>query len=133
MERLLIVDDNTELLQLYRMMIPRIGHYRIAGTAGGGREAVSQYYRMEEKPDLVLMDVNMPDMDGISAARAIHRLDRDANILFVTAADIYGNDLPPELFCAMILRKPFTKSELVHYVNKAIGARKAGSSSLARM
>lgn len=125
MDRLLIVDDNTELLQLYHMMISRIGHYRIAGMAGGGIEAISKYSRMEKKPDLVLMDVNMPDMDGISAAKEIHHLDQDANILFITAADIYKADLPPELSGAMILRKPFTKSELVHYVSKAISDRKA--------
>ncbi len=107
------------------MMIPRIGLYRIAGTAGGGREAVRKYSHMEEKPDLVLMDVNMPDMDGISAAKEIHHLDGDAKIMFVTAADIYGDELPPELSGSMVLHKPFTKNELVQYLNKAIGERKA--------
>ncbi len=123
MDRVLIVDDNIELLQLYKLMITMTGRYRICGIASGGIEAVSKYKRMEKKPDLVLMDVNMPDMDGISAAKAIHRLDNDANILFVTADDIYKNDLPPELSNAGILRKPFSKDEYFRQINKALGAR----------
>ena len=122
MDRLLIVDDNIELLQLYKMMIAMTGHYRISGTATGGREAVFKYMSMVKKPDLVLMDVNMPDMDGISAAKAIHHLDNDANILFVTADDIYKNDLPPELSDAGILRKPFSKDEFFRQINKALSA-----------
>jgi len=124
MDRLLIVDDNSELLQLYKMMITTTGHYRISGAATGGKEAVSRYRAMTKKPDLVLMDVNMPDMDGISAAKAIHRMDKDANILFVTADDIYKNDLPPELSDAGILRKPFSKEEFFRQISKALGTRK---------
>jgi CheY-like chemotaxis protein len=123
MDRVLIVDDNIELLQLYKMMITMTGRYRICGTATGGNEAVSKYTGMAKKPDLVLMDVNMPDMDGISAATAIHRLDKDANILFVTADDIYKNDLPLEISNAGILRKPFSKDEFFRQINKALGAR----------
>ena len=123
MDRLLIVDDNVELLRLYKMMITMTGCYRISGTATCGKEAVSKYRGMIKKPDLVLMDVNMPDMDGISAAKAIHRMDKNANILFVTADDIYKNDLPPELSNAGILRKPFSKEEYFRQINKALGAK----------
>lgn len=123
MDRLLIVDDNIELLQLYTMMISRGSKYRVAGLAGGGRDAVSKFSRMKKKPDLVLMDVNMPDMDGISAAKAIKCLDKDANILFVTADNIYMSDLPPELSNAGILRKPFSKDEFFHTIGKSLGKR----------
>ena len=124
MERLLIVDDNIELLQLYKMMITMAGHYCVAGTAVDGNEAVSKYSSMDKKPDLVLMDVNMPEMDGISAAAAIQRLDNNARILFVTADDIYSSDLPPELSGSTILRKPFSKEEFFCYINRALKARR---------
>ena len=120
MERLLIVDDNIELLQLYQRMIANAGRYCVAGTAADGNEAVSKYRSMVKKPDLVLMDVNMPEMDGISAATAIHRLDHDANILFVTADDIYRSDLPAELAEATILRKPFSRDEFFCNINRAL-------------
>jgi CheY-like chemotaxis protein len=123
MDRLLIVDDNSELLQLYKMMITITGHYHISGIATGGKEAVSRYRSMIKKPDLVLMDVNMPDMDGISAAKAIHRMDKNARILFVTSEDINNKDLPPELSDAGILRKPFSKEEFFSHISKALGAR----------
>ncbi len=89
MDSLFIVDDNIELLCLYKRLLSVYGKYDIAGMAGNGRDAIAKYKQMEKKPDLVLMDVNMPEVDGISAAREIHRYDSDARIMFVTAEQIY--------------------------------------------
>ena len=112
MDSLLIVDDSIDLLNLYRAMIARMGGYRIAGMASDGNEAISAYRGLDRKPDLVLMDVNMPNLDGISAAMAIQRMDSAANILFVTAENIYHKDLPAELSESAILKKPFSRDEL---------------------
>jgi CheY-like chemotaxis protein len=123
MDSLFIVDDNVELLCLYKRMLAVYGDYAIAGMAGCGRDAIEKYKRMERKPDLVLMDVNMPDVDGIAVAKEIHEYDHEARIMFVTAETIYGQDLPAELSEAPILRKPFSKDEFIFAIGKALHAR----------
>lgn len=123
MDSLFIVDDNIELLCMYKQFLSLYGKYAIMGMAGNGRDAIALYKQMEKKPDLVLMDVSMPGVDGISAAKEIQRYDREAKILFVTAEQIYHSDLPPELSDALILRKPFSMDEFMRAIRTALCAR----------
>lgn len=130
MDSLFIVDDNIELLCLYETLLSIYGKYDIAGMAGNGRDAITKYKKMEKKPDLVLMDVNMPDVDGISVAKEIQRYDSGARIMFVTAEQIYNSDLPPELSGAPILRKPFSKDEFIRAIRSALNGRHGAGKAL---
>ncbi len=58
------------------------GH-QVIGEAKDGHEAIALYGRL--KPDLVTMDITMPEMDGISAVKGIKRVDMDAKIVMVTS------------------------------------------------
>jgi len=104
--------------------------YDIAGMASNGGDAIEKYKRMEKKPDLVLMDVNMPDVDGISVAKEIQQLNNSAKIMFVTAEQIYNSDLPPELSNTPILRKPFSKDEFICAIRKALCAGQGTSKAM---
>jgi two-component system chemotaxis response regulator CheY len=130
MDSLFIVDDNIELLCLYKRLISVYSKYDIAGMAGNGRDAIEKYKRMDKKPDLILMDVNMPDVDGISVAKEIQHLNNDAKIMFVTAEQIYNSDLPPELSNTPILRKPFSKDEFMCAIRKALCGNQGTSKAL---
>jgi DNA-binding response OmpR family regulator len=66
------------------------------------------------------MDVNMPEVDGISAAREIRLYDSRARIVFITAEQVYNSDLPAELSGAPILRKPFSRDEFMLVIGKAL-------------
>jgi two-component system, response regulator PdtaR len=68
--RILIADDEPRIQNYFRKILPAIGHDCV-GVAGTGRELVDQCQRL--KPDLVITDVKMPDMDGIEAAAEIYR------------------------------------------------------------
>jgi len=120
MDSLYIVDDNIELLCLYKLLLTVYGKYKIAGMARNGRDAIKKYKQMKKKPDLVLMDVNMPDVDGISVAKEIHKYHKSARIMFVTSEDIYRSDLPPELSDTLILRKPFSREEFICAIRRAL-------------
>ena len=122
MDSLFIVDDNKELLCLYQKLLSLYSKYKIAGMAGNGHEALVKYKKMKDKPDLILMDVNMPDVDGISLAQQIYRYDNEARIMFITAEQIYHSDLPPGLSGVPILRKPFSKDEFLQAIKKALCA-----------
>jgi CheY-like chemotaxis protein len=130
MDSLFIVDDNIELLCLYKQLILVYSKYDIAGMASNGGDAIEKYKRMEKKPDLVLMDVNMPDVDGISVAKEIQQLNNGAKIMFVTAEQIYNSDLPPELSNTPILRKPFSKDEFICAIRKALCAGQGTSKAM---
>ncbi|NLW55929.1 MAG: response regulator [Firmicutes bacterium] len=80
--QILLVDD----AQIIRLMLTRIlaaGGYQIAGEAANGYEAIAQYKKLH--PDLVTMDITMPDMSGIEAVRAIKEYDPEAKIIICSA------------------------------------------------
>jgi two-component system NarL family response regulator len=68
--RVLLVDDHTILRQALRLMLGSEPDIEIVGEAGDGREAVTLTHHLQ--PDIVLMDIGMPVMNGIEATRAIH-------------------------------------------------------------
>lgn len=82
MKRVLLVDDAAFIRMTLRMMLEKNG-FEIAGEAGNGVEAVQLY--QELKPDIVTLDITMPQMDGIQALKKIISIAPDAKIIMVTA------------------------------------------------
>ena len=67
--RLMIVDDTLFMRRMLRDLL--VAHeYEVVAEARNGREAVENY--RQNQPDLVIMDITMPEMDGIEAVRAIY-------------------------------------------------------------
>jgi signal transduction histidine kinase len=79
--RALIVDDCTATLRLYEFLL-REGGIEVVGTASNGKEAVEMALAL--KPDVVIMDVNMPIMDGIDATRIITQKAPSIRIIIIT-------------------------------------------------
>ena len=80
--RVLVVDDSPIITRKICMMMDLIG-YQVIKTAATGREAIIAY--KECRPDVVTMDITMPDMDGIEATRIIKKAFPEANIVMVTS------------------------------------------------
>jgi two-component system chemotaxis response regulator CheY len=79
---ILIVDDSPIITRKLGMMLEQLG-YRVIQTAATGREAIAAY--KARRPDVVTMDITMPDMDGIEATRAIMKEFPEAKIVMVTS------------------------------------------------
>ena len=78
----LIVDDSLIMRVNLRRNLQGLGH-EIVSEAVDGTSSIVAY--KEYKPDLVTMDITMPDMDGITAVKKIKEFDEDANIIMVTS------------------------------------------------
>lgn len=81
-KKILIVDDAAFMRMMIKDILTKNG-YEIVGEAQDGREAVEKYKELE--PDLVTMDITMPEMDGITALKEIKQIDPDAVVIMCSA------------------------------------------------
>jgi DNA-binding NarL/FixJ family response regulator len=84
--RVLVVDDQVLVRAGFRVLVESASDLEVVGEAGNGAEAVELTRR--ERPDVVLMDVRMPLMDGIEATARIAALDGTTRILILTTFDL---------------------------------------------
>jgi DNA-binding NarL/FixJ family response regulator len=84
--RLLLADDQPLMRAGFRMILEETGDIDIVGEAGNGAEAVR--LAAELRPDVILMDVRMPGVDGIEATRQILARDAAARVLVLTTFDL---------------------------------------------
>lgn len=80
--RFLLVDDSEFARKNIARIVCMIGGV-IAGEAGTGKEAIEQYKKI--KPDVVLMDITMPEMEGVDAVREIIKEDPKATVIMVSS------------------------------------------------
>jgi two-component system chemotaxis response regulator CheY len=82
MGRVLLIDDSEYARELLKMIVEEGGHV-VVGEAGNGIEGVEKY--MTLKPDLVILDMIMPRLNGLHTLQAIRAFDKDARILVISA------------------------------------------------
>jgi len=84
--RVLIADDQALLRDSFRLLLDTTPGFAVVGEAGTGREAVQ--LALAHRPDVVLMDIRMPDMTGIEATEQICAETRDVRVLILTTFDL---------------------------------------------
>lgn len=80
--RILVVDDNAAVRRYLRGVLEPNANWRVCDEAKNGKEAVEAF--RNAKPDFVVLDFQMPEMNGLEAARAISQLSPEIPILMVT-------------------------------------------------
>jgi len=121
-KQILCIEDEPEMIDLIRLILGRRG-FNVVGAAGGkeGLEKVRQ-----DPPDLILLDLMMPDMDGWEVYQQIKADDRTKNIpVIVVTAKAQSIDKVLGLHIAKVddyIAKPFSPQELLASVDKVFGA-----------
>ena len=90
--RVLIVDDQAPFLAALRAVVARLAEFTLVGEATSGEQAVE--LAAETKPDLVLMDINMPGINGIEATRQIMVVCPDTFVILLSTYNV--DDLPAD-------------------------------------
>lgn len=81
--RVVLVDDHEPVRMGLKELLNAYGGFEVIGEASGGNEAVAETLRL--KPDLVIMDIGLPDMDGITATQLIHSESPSTRIVMLTS------------------------------------------------
>jgi two-component system response regulator AlgR len=109
MLKILIVDDEPPARERLRSLLAEIGGAEVIAEAGTGNQALGQAAALT--PDVVLLDVRMPGMDGIETARHLSALDEPPAVIFTTAYDQYAVNAF-ETRAVGYLLKPIRKEKL---------------------
>jgi two-component system chemotaxis response regulator CheY len=116
MKRVLVVDDAAFMRTSIKLILERNG-YVVVGEAENGASGVKKY--KELKPDIVTMDITMPDMMGLEALKEIRSFDPDAKVIMVSAM---GQEMMVKEAiingAKSFVVKPFTEEHIIYAIKK---------------
>ncbi len=118
-KNILICDDAAFMRMMIKDILTKNG-YNVAGEAENGKVAVEKY--AELKPDLVMMDITMPEMDGIQALKKIREVDPSATVIMCSAMGQQAMVIESIQSGAKdFIVKPFEQDRVIEAVKKAVG------------
>ncbi len=119
----LIVDDEPLAVDRMRLICEQLPMVRVAGTASDGAQALERI--AELAPDLVLLDLTMPELDGLAVARELAEQAHPPAVIFVTAHDNHAVEAF-DLDAVDYVLKPVEKDRLERAITRALARRSAG-------
>jgi two-component system cell cycle response regulator DivK len=125
-KRVLVVEDHEENRRIVRLLLSSAGIDMIEAVTGEEGVAKAE----QERPDLILMDIQLPGLDGYEATRRIkgNPALRHIPIIVVTSYALSGDDVKAfEAGCDAYVTKPFVPRELLAKVREYLGKAEAGA------
>jgi CheY-like chemotaxis protein len=119
MARMLIADDALIVRRVVAGIVEGAGH-EVVAQAGTGYEAVRLFEEL--RPDVAVLDVNMPELDGISAAEAIRLLHPDAGLVLMSVLLTADRQRKIDGLGALFVQKPCDAETLLAAVDRCTGA-----------
>ena len=118
-KNILVCDDTAFMRMMIKDILTKNG-YNVAGEAENGAKAVEKY--TEVKPDLVMLDITMPEMDGIQALKKIKEIDPGACVIMCSAMGQQAMVIESIQSGAKdFIVKPFQADRVIEAVKKAVG------------
>ncbi len=120
MARILIIDDEDELRSMLRRMLEQVGHE--VTEAVNGTEGIQSYE--QDRPDLIITDIIMPEKEGVETIIALRRADPDLPIIAISGGGrLEATDfltMAKKLGARHTLSKPFRRDQLLEAVGECI-------------
>jgi len=117
-KKILIIDDEQDLLDLFKALLEQQGYQVFCAASGVEGILLNE----QKKPDLIILDLHMPEMDGIETLRNIRKTDENVIVVILTGyacPDTIRDAV--DLNVSEYLSKPFGNSELLNVIGKAFG------------
>ena len=119
MARVLVVDDAAFMRKMVSDALAKGGH-EVIGQAGNGVEAIAQF--RELRPDLMTLDITMPEKDGLETLKDVMELDPGAKVIMCSALGQESKVLESiKLGAKDFVVKPFQPDRVIDAVSKALG------------
>ncbi len=121
MANILIADDEVDILSLLEKMLTLFG-YNVIDKAHNGREVVEIYKKLQNIPDIVLLDYIMPILNGLDAAKELLTFHPNCNIIMITAHD--GIEaIASKIGIKYVLKKPFNYKDLNGVIKRILSKK----------
>ena len=118
-KNILVCDDAAFMRMMIKDILSKNG-YNVAGEAENGLVAIEKY--KEVSPDLVLMDITMPEMDGIQALKEIKKVDAGAKVIMCSAMGQQAMGIESiQAGAKDFIVKPFQADRVIEAVKKVVG------------
>ncbi len=124
--RTLIVDDEPLAIERMQVLCAEIDQLQVVGTASDGEAALRLADKL--KPDLLLLDMTMPGMDGLTVARQLARRERAPGVIFITAHEEFAVQAF-DIDAVDYVLKPVAAERLERAVDRALARHERGTSS----
>lgn len=116
---ILIVDDAAFMRMMVRDVLTKNG-YEVVGEAENGQKAIEKYKELD--PELIIMDITMPEIDGIQAVKEIKSINSDAKIIMCSAMGQQAMVIESiQAGARDFIVKPFQADRVIEAVKKVIG------------
>lgn len=118
MKTLLMIDDEVKLLEVFEKFLSKKGYRVLTATSGEKGLRIAQL----EKPDLIVLDLRMPKMDGIETLKRLRKKDKDTKVIMLTA---FGTAnylrVTSDLGISDFISKPFDLHALLDVITSTLG------------
>ena len=118
--KVLVVDDSIAIARQLTKMVEGFGGYQVVGHAKNGAEAVKLFKTLG--PDIVLLDIVMPMMDGLQSLRTLMRLDPEAKVIVISSVGGVGQKVEEaiRLGARSVVSKPFEEDKVKSVLERVL-------------
>jgi two-component system chemotaxis response regulator CheY len=119
MAKILIVDDAAFMRMMIKEILTKNG-FDVVGEASDGQQAIEKFKELE--PDLVTMDITMPEMDGVTALKEIKKLNPNSKVIMCSAMGQQAMVIDAiQAGAKDFIVKPFQAERVLEAINKTLG------------
>lgn len=118
--RVLIADDSLFMRKVLTKIVESIPEVKVIGESSSGKEALINYIKY--RPDVVILDVNMPELDGLSVTEEIMKKDPHAKVVIISAVGEREDILKRAkvIGVSAVLSKPFKSEEVIEVIKNLL-------------